>query len=70
MRKLIVVFGIVGLGGSVLGAETDQIAALKKPAAIEQAKPPHSRCAKRIVLGVDRRVVACLMQKRKGVTEP
>jgi hypothetical protein len=69
MRKIIIILGVAGLSFPSLGAESAQNAFLKKPAdAVEQPRE-HRRCAKKIVLGGDKSVVACLMRKRKGLTE-
>lgn len=69
MRMFIVLLGVAGLSFSSLGAERAQNPIVKKPAdAVEQPRQ-RSRCAKKIVLGADKSVVACLMRKRKELTE-
>lgn len=69
MRLLMILVGVAGLSHASLSAEISQMATLKKPMVAEQPRPPHSRCAKKIALGPDKSVVACLMQKHKGVTD-
>jgi hypothetical protein len=69
MRKFIIILGVAGLSFPSFGAESVQNALLKKPAdAVEQPRE-HRRCAKKIILGGDKSVVACLMRKHKALTD-
>jgi hypothetical protein len=67
MRVIVILLCFAGLSTASVSADVALSPVARKPA-IEQPKA-HSRCAKRIVLGADRNVVACLMQKRRGATE-
>ncbi len=69
MRALVILLGVAGLSTPSVGAESARYQILKKPADATEQLRPRSRCSKKIVLGAEKGVVACLMQKRKGVTE-
>jgi hypothetical protein len=69
MRMLIILLGVASWSGLSLGAETAQYMTLKKQGAAVEEPRPRSRCARKIVLGSEKGVVACLMQKRKAPTD-
>jgi hypothetical protein len=70
MRKFIILLGVAGLSVPSLGSESAQNPLLKKPAGSLEQPRETRRCAKKIVLGGDKNVVACLMRKRNVLTEP
>ncbi len=69
MRMFIVLLGVVGVSFSSFGAEKGPAPVSKKPAETIEQPRQHFRCAKKITLGADKSVVACLMRKRKEPTE-
>lgn len=69
MRMFMILLGVTGLSCSGLAAEGLQTVTLKKPAATSDQPPSRSRCAKKITLGPDKSVVACLMRKHRSAPD-
>lgn len=71
MRIFIILAAVILAGSTsfIASAENASGFSLKKPEAKTDLASPHSRCAKKIPLGPDRREVGCLMRKRTGRPE-